>query len=116
MNKYYDEAMRLHFKNHCTGEQISKILPVGKRTVLRWIAIFVSENGNKYPSPAKMKKKNVKDELQESDELTRLRAENACLHDQLKYERMRAEAFDMMIDIAERRFNIPIRKKPDAKQ
>lgn len=50
------------------------------------------------------------------DELEALKAKVAELEKQLKYEKMKAEAYDTMIDIAEKKFSIPIRKKPGAKQ
>ena len=34
----------------------------------------------------------------------------------LEYEKLRSLAYSTMIDIAEKEFNIPIRKKPGAKQ
>jgi transposase-like protein len=38
------------------------------------------------------------------------------LEKQLKYERLRSDALDTMIKIAEDKFEIPIRKKPGTKQ
>ncbi len=38
------------------------------------------------------------------------------LETQLEYEKLRSEAFDTMINIAEKKFNIPIRKKRGTKQ
>jgi len=40
----------------------------------------------------------------------------ASLERQLKKEKLRADAYDTMIDIAEKKFSIPIRKKAGAKQ
>lgn len=40
----------------------------------------------------------------------------ADLEAQLDYQTMRADAYDTMIDIAEKKFNILIRKKSGAKQ
>ena len=45
-----------------------------------------------------------------------LQAEVARLQKELKHEQLRADAFDTMIDIAESKFNIPIRKKAGAKR
>lgn len=55
-----------------------------------------------------------KEELQAYVELTIGQIKEA--RKELSYERMRAAAFDRMIEIAERQFRIPIRKKPGAKQ
>jgi hypothetical protein len=43
------------------------------------------------------------------DEVKRLRRE-------LELEKLRSEGLEIMIDIAEKEFKIPIRKKPGAKQ
>ena len=40
-----------------------------------------------------------------------LRAEITRLKKELRHEKMRAEALDTMIDVAEEMFNIPVRKK-----
>lgn len=52
----------------------------------------------------------------ESEELSRLKQENKELRRQLAQERMKAEAYDTMIDVAEEMFKIPVRKKPGTKQ
>ena len=48
--------------------------------------------------------------------ITSLRAELKVLRARLKDAEIKAEFYDEMINIAEREFNIPIRKKPGAKQ
>ena len=45
-----------------------------------------------------------------------LEAENKRLRAELDYERLRTLSLNVMIDIAEEQFKIPIRKKPGAKQ
>lgn len=57
-----------------------------------------------------------KDEKVNSAEIAVLRKKIEELELKLEYERLRTEALDTMIDLAEARFNIPIRKKPGAKQ
>ena len=49
-------------------------------------------------------------------ELVRLREENKKLQEELKMAEWSNHAKDVMIDIAEKTFNIPIRKKSGAKQ
>ena len=58
--------------------------------------------------------RKTKEQLQE--ELKAMRAENKRLHEALELEKLRSHAFDTMIDVAERNFNIPIRKKSGTKQ
>lgn len=110
---YYDEVIRLHFEEGYGTDRIENILPIGHSTASRWINNFVAENGKEYP----MKKKISPDTATNSaSEVERLKNEIAILQGQLKYQQMRAEAYDTMIEIAEKKFKIEIRKKSGAKQ
>ncbi|MBR5170305.1 MAG: hypothetical protein IKW85_07030 [Muribaculaceae bacterium] len=60
------------------------------------------------------KKQNVEESA--AEELARLRAENKRLSEALKMAEWMNHAKDVMIDEAEKAFNIPIRKKSGAKQ
>ena len=59
-----------------------------------------------------MKKQNVEESA--ADELARLREENKRLSEALKMAEWMNHAKDVMIDEAEKTFNIPIRKKSGA--
>ena len=50
------------------------------------------------------------------DDVKALKAEISRLQKELAHESLRADAYNEMINIAEKRFNIPIRKKSGAKQ
>ncbi len=52
----------------------------------------------------------------ESKEITRLKRELKEAKLALYQERMRADSYDTMIDVAEEMFKIPIRKKAGTKQ
>ena len=119
--KYFDEVIRLHFEEGYGEDRISSILPIGHTTVSRWISIFVSSKGKaiiredmskKVENKVSMSSKLSKD----AEELLRLRRENSELTRQLRYEKMRADAYDEMINVAEAMFEIPIRKKAGAKR
>jgi hypothetical protein len=49
-------------------------------------------------------------------DITALQMEVSRLQAQLKHERLRADAYDEMINVAETKFNIVIRKKVGAKR
>ena len=51
-----------------------------------------------------------------AEDVAALRAEVTRLRKELRHEKMRAEALDTMIDIAETSLNIEVRKKSGAKQ
>lgn len=52
----------------------------------------------------------------ESEKVAALQLEIKRLKKDLAYEKMRSNAYDTMIDVAEEMFNIPIRKKAGTKQ
>jgi len=114
---YFNEVIRLH-REYGYGEgRISKILPIGHATVSRWIAIFVAENKGK---TVQMKKRKPPIELITSDtkasDIKALQSEIIRLQAQVKQASLRADAYDEMINVAESKFNIAIRKKAGAKQ
>lgn len=62
-----------------------------------------------------MKKKKIKEDLPDSFENLQLKKRVEELEKQLKDAEMKAIAFSTMVDIAEKEFNIPIRKKCNTK-
>ena len=89
----------------------------------RWFTKFAIENGLKEPSD--MSKDTAKGQeqstLQEgqsgsTEDVQVLRARIEELEEQLRYEKMRSEAYSTMIDLAESTFKVPIRKKSGAKR
>ena len=64
-------------------------------------------------NPTDMAKK-TKQQLE--DELKKAKEENKRLKEALELEKLRSRAFNTMIDVAEKNFNIPIRKKAGTKQ
>ena len=77
---------------------------IARSTFMRWVRIFESSN----PEMAQyMKKEKSPTPSEDSASITALLLEN---------EKLRAQAYDTMIDVAEEMFNIPIRKKAGTKQ
>ena len=86
---------------------------IARSTFMRWVRIFEDSN----PEMAQfMKKKSLPFPSEDSAAITALLLENERLRTELKHEKLRAHAYDTMIDVAEEMFNIPIRKKADTKQ
>ena len=119
---YYEKAMRLYFEEGMCGTHICKVLPISRAILYKWIAIFVEEN----PQVASMKRvKSVKEAPAQSPEIRQedlprdvleLQAELKKLRAQLNKAEIKAEAYDELINVAEAKFNIQIRKKAGAKQ
>ena len=117
--------VKAHLQNHVPIEQLCADFDVSRRTIYRWISTFavgkVPERRNQgtpdvKPNPSSMPKKILKPVESEAEELTRLREENKRLAEALKMAEWMNHAKDVMIDEAEKAFNIPIRKKSGAKQ
>ena len=119
---YYEKAMRLYFEEGMCGTHICKVIPISRSILYKWIAIFVEEN----PQVASMKRvKAVKKAPAQSPEIRQedlprdvqeLQTELKKLRAQLNKAEIKAEAYDELINVAEAKFNIQIRKKAGAKQ
>lgn len=89
---------------------------------MRWIRTFVRDNpGYQMQQPIIPKHEDPKAieamrrEKEEKAEIKALKEEIGRLQTQLRRAEMRTDVYDEMINVAERQFNIPIRKKPGAK-
>ena len=117
--------VKAYLLNHVPIKQLSADFGVSCRTIRRWIRTFADGKvpkkrgeGTPYvkPNPSSMPKKSQKPVESEAEELARLREENKRLAEALKMAEWMNHAKDVMIDEAEKMFNIPIRKKAGAKQ
>ena len=117
--------VRTHLLNRASISQLSKEFGVSRRAIYRWISTFADgkvpirrNQGTPEvkPNPSSMSKKSQKPVESEAEELARLREENKRLAEALKMSEWMNHAKDVMIDEAEKMFNIPIRKKAGAKQ
>ena len=114
-----------HLLNRASISQLSKEFGVSRSAIYRWISTFADGKvpirrsqgtpGVK-PNPSSMSKKSQKPVESDAGELARLREENKRLAEALKMAEWMNHAKDVMIDEAEKMFNIPIRKKAGAKQ
>ena len=109
--KYYNQVIEIYQQTGYRGNRISQIVPVNRKTIRRWIANFVAENGKVSPEQVMQKKESEK-----AEEIKALEARIADLEEQLRLEKMRSRLNDKIIEIAEKKYNIPIRKKAGAKQ
>ena len=117
--QYFKEVIKLHYAKGYGADRISRILPIGHATVSRWIAIFAAENDAKTVPMLKTKIKLQTPPTASCPELNDVKAlqeEVSRLQAELKHERFRADAYDEMINVAETKFNIAIRKKVGAKR
>ena len=115
---YYDEVIRLHYELGYGENQIAEILPIGHSTAWRWIRKFAAENKGKTTSMARTKKEAAPkaSEGEAEVDIQSLKVELSALKDKLKQAEMRADLYDEMINVAEKKFKVEIRKKAGAKR
>ena len=114
--KYFDEVIRLHYKEGYGPERISNLLPIGHSTVSRWIAIFAKEGVNVSGTNDMQKPQENTSSQVPNEDVAKLQARVKELEAQLLRAEIKAEAYEEMINVAEAKFRIPIRKKAGAKQ
>lgn len=115
---YYDKVISLYRDKHMGKTRISKIIPVSDWTISNWIRNFVAENPSYKNKRMKLmeersKKKAIEDSLQSPlpQDMQSLQSEVVGLRKALREASMRADLYDEMINVAEKQFNISIRKK-----
>lgn len=106
--KYYQQVIEIHQKTGFSPRKIAKLqlVPVSVRQMYHWIAIFEAENGKGSPRRIMEAKKS-----KEQEELESLKSRISELEESLRVERLRNRLNEKIIDIAEARWHIEIRKK-----
>lgn len=115
---YEDEdKMRIVSEYYQSREPAQKVIEryhlSSKQVLFNWMDKYLHEESLSLPnnqSDDPMAKKNPEDQIRE------LKEENKRLEKALELEKLRAKAYDTMINVAEGTFNIPIRKKSGTKQ
>ena len=116
--RYTDEEKIKIVSEHVQGtpaqEIIEKYHLSSKQVLFNWVDKYVNERESvslpENQASETMAKKNPEDRIKE------LEAENSRLEKALELEKLRSKAYDTMINVAEKTFNIPIRKKSGTKQ
>lgn len=117
----YDEDEKLPIilellKGENTPEEITEKYHIcSVQTLLAWVGRYLTEENSltlrdKPESEEDMANKSKDDQIRE------LKAKLKQAEKKAEYEALRAHAFDTMINLAEEKFNIPIRKKSGTKQ
>ena len=112
---YLEPALELRKAGFSCGH-IAKIYPVSSETIRRWSIKFASDTPNTSPMKNIPVASEPVQEKEKSADVTALEQRIKELEAQLKKESIRADFYDEMINVAEAKFNIPIRKKAGTKQ
>ena len=121
MDQYYDRVIDLRFNQNMSIRGITKILPLSKNTVVRWIANFAVDNPQA-AAPYHMRSEKqqstppIREGQLQDNNVQALQEEIRRLRSELLNAEIKAEAYDELINVAEAKFGIQIRKKAGAKQ
>lgn len=88
----------------------------GKGCITDWVRKFGLKPEPKEKRINGFGRSSMKKEIEKTKVERALQKKVKELEKQLEYEKLRSEAFDTMINIAEMKFDIPIRKKRGTKQ
>ena len=116
---YFYEVIRLHYELGYGENRISRILPIGHTTASRWIRIFALENPEQCAKMSRSRTKKPSQSITANPSVhtaKELESEISRLKAQLAQAEFRADAYDEMINVAESKFNISIRKKAGVKR
>ena len=114
------QAVKEYLTKGLTYRQLAKKYGVNHTTINRWVLVHQgihnlprTKRQNSYDiQQMKQGKNSSQKKVAVSDQEQKI----ALLEKQLAWEKMRADALDKMIDIAEKELNVPIRKKPGTQQ
>ena len=116
---YHDRAIELR-SSGLSYHRISKIIPVPLETLRQWCIKFAASNKSTQELPMD-KKVQVDEQITKRDQslpqdVHALQAELKRLRAELLDAQIKSEAYDELINVAEAKFGIQIRKKAGAKQ
>ena len=120
-DKYYELVCELYFKEKKSITTISKRFSIPRTTIRRWICNFAEENRIEMGLEKHYKKIDRQSVGEHSDIIPKkdekaLLAEIKRLERELRREKLRADLNEEIINVAEQKFNIHIRKKAGAKR
>ena len=116
---YHDRAIELR-SSGLSYHRISKIIPVPLETLRQWCIKFAASNKSTQELPMDKKvqvdEQTSKQEQSLPEDVQALQAELKRLRAELLNAQIKSEAYDELINVAEAKFGIQIRKKAGAKQ
>ncbi len=116
-----EEIIQEYLTTGAGFRQLAEKYGISRTTICKWVAIHQgihnlppTENQNRYSRSSMSSSPDKKD--QNDATLKELKQQIETLKKQLEWEKLRSEALDTMISIAEKQLDISIRKKPGAQQ
>ena len=117
-----NQIIQEYLSKGCGFRHLAVKYGISRTTICKWVAIHQgihnlppTEKQVKY-STSSMNSSPKKDGTATDESTKQLQQKIALLEKQLQFEKLRADALDTMINIAEKQLNVPIRKKPGTQQ
>lgn len=109
--------LQLYLASNLTKQEFEKENGLGRDSISKWLRIFAIEDKTTSVTltPSMSTLPTNKESASPEDELRRLRLELKTKELELKRATMARDAYEKMIEIAEQKYAIPIRKNSDAK-
>ena len=117
-----EQIIREYLMQGCGFRKLSAKYGISRTTICKWVLIHQgihnlppSEKQEKY-STSSMNSSPKKTSSANEQTAKALQQKIAALEKQLQWEKLRADALDTMINVAEKQLDITIRKKPGTQQ
>ncbi len=117
-----NQIIQEYLSKGCGFRQLAEKYGISRTTICKWVAIHQgihnlppTEKQVKY-STSSMNSSPKKDNTATDESTKELQQKIALLEKQLQFEKLRADALDTMINVAEQQLNISIRKKSGTQQ
>lgn len=117
-----NQIIQEYLAQGCGFRQLAAKYGISRTTICKWVAIHqgihnlpATEKQQKY-SNSSMNSSPKKSTSSEQQSTAALQQKIAALEKQLQWEKLRADALDTMINVAEKQLDIQIRKKPGTQQ
>ena len=117
-----NQIIQEYLSKGCGFRTLADKYGISRTTICKWVAIHQgihnlppTEKQVKY-STSSMNSSPKKDNTATDESTKELQQKIALLEKQLQFEKLRADALDTMINVAEQQLNISIRKKSGTQQ
>ncbi len=116
-----EQVIREYLAGGTSYQKLQEKYKISRTVICKWVLVHQAVHNlppskNQHTYTADGMKRTSKKDASKDPSVTALQEQIRTLQKQLELEKLRSEALDTMIDIAEEQLNISIRKKSAAQQ
>ena len=117
-----EQIIQEYLATGCGYRKLQKKYGISRTTICKWVQVYQGIHNlaptdlqqKHFINPMERKQKNNQEQGTEKEQ--ELLAKIASLEKQLAHQQLKSEVLDTLINVAEKQFNISIRKKPGTQQ